>query len=212
MENSQEKNPNNGNPVNSTAIAEIEIKSKTAFVGGRRPDTEREKGARIRPYEEENWQDKLHYDPETKEVYIPVISFYNAFNEAKEKVFELNKISCDAGRFQFGFSEDKMLLGFPFDDIERIEKISIFAPVSGKHGGQGRKAPKIFPSIKDWGGKFSIQLFFEPDEIGCDPQKLFKEIIAYAGLRVGIGAMRIANGGMSGAFTAKVINWVVSEQ
>jgi len=77
----------------------------------------------------------------------------------------------------------------------------IFVPSNGVAGG-GKRVDKCFPRIDEW--KTSITFYILDDLI---TKSIFQETLNTAGLQVGIGRFRPANGGYYGRFTTKIVSW-----
>lgn len=78
----------------------------------------------------------------------------------------------------------------------------LFVPSDGTRGG-GKRVTRIFPTIDEW--------MCEMDVIVIDPkitEEVLKEHISEAGVFIGLGSMRVENGGVNGRFIVHAIKKV----
>jgi hypothetical protein len=86
-----------------------------------------------------------------------------------------------------------------------VEGVPLFVPSDGKRGGS-KRVYRIFPTVQDWSGHVEVNVFDE--KIGED---VFLSHIKTAGKFIGLGAMRVGNGGINGRFSVENFVWRVVE-
>lgn len=85
--------------------------------------------------------------------------------------------------------------------VDKVEQRGVFGSSSGKTG-QGGRVWKYFPTITNWGGDLSVQIY--------DPiitKEILMEHFDAAGKFIGVGTWRPHNGGEHGRFSVKLKSW-----
>lgn len=82
----------------------------------------------------------------------------------------------------------------------------LYVPSDGRRGGS-KRVWKWFPRIDKWEGEVTFYIF--DDMITED---VFRQVLAAAGLLVGIGRFRPENCGFYGRFSIKSLKWVDDEE
>ena len=92
---------------------------------------------------------------------------------------------------------DKMLLSDPSGKlitIEDVEPVTLFVPSDGKRG-SGRRVERIFPIIHEW--HTSIDIIVLDDKVSL---AVLQKHLEACGQFIGLGSMRVENGGINGRF------------
>lgn len=152
-------------------------------------------------HEERTWRERIHYLSDGT-VYIPGEQFKNCIAEVAKFLSETIK-----GRGKETWTKhfisgvrvlDPLLLPLKKDEIEPLAQ---YGSSKGKRG-FGAQVKKYFPLIKEWCG--TVEFLIVDDMITED---VFERYIREAGLLVGIGKQRPANGGDFGRFIVKSVKW-----
>ena len=97
---------------------------------------------------------------------------------------------------------DRMLLtdhsGKPIT-IDDVSPEELFVPADGKRG-SGKRVPRIFPIVREWATEVEITILDNKitDEV------LYRHLDA-CGKFIGLGSMRVENGGINGRFEAEIV-------
>lgn len=150
-------------------------------------------------YEKRTWREKLHYDPNTEEVFIPPMAFKNCLSEAAKF---LNKKIPGKGKstytkhFDSGvLVMDPMPLGMKKSEVKDEW---LFLPIPGNSGG---RVMKCFPLIDTgWTGTVDFHILDE-----TVTEEIFKEVLEEAGKFIGLGRFRPKNRGYYGRFEIKKV-------
>ncbi len=145
-------------------------------------------------YEERIWRDKAHFD-ETEGSIIPPQMFKSSISAAI-KYLNLKipgeRNSTFTKNFKGGvIFEDSINLNCKKDDLKGDW---IFVPGNGVSGG-GSRVNKKFPYVSSWEG--SINVLVLDAKITTE---VFEKVLSAAGLFIGLGFWRPANGGSNGRF------------
>jgi len=88
------------------------------------------------------------------------------------------------------------------DLVDEVEGRWVFGASNGMPG-SGTRVPKCFPTIAKWSGTVTY-LIFDTENINRD---IFERMLRRAGMFVGIGTFRPANGGDYGRYKVVKIKW-----
>lgn len=153
-------------------------------------------------YEIRTWRNRMHV---TKAglVEIPGSAFANCIKSAAKRL----KIQVPGkGRVEYTkyieagvMCPDGIILDVKAADVPE-EKL--FVPSDGRPGG-GSRVTKFFPRIDEWGGEIKFYIF---DDIVTE--SVFRQVLAAAGMTVGIGRFRPENRGFYGRFSVESVQWL----
>ena|ERR1700676_2361056 len=157
-------------------------------------------------YEERTWQERLHKD-EVGNVVLGPLMVKNLLRDAAKYLGEQipgKGKSTYTKHFKSGvmvFEQIPLtsLSGSPIK-ADNVEPLWLNVPSDGMTGGTKRVA-KAFPQVKEWQGTVDIHVL--DDVITKD---VLLRHLTEAGNFIGLGAMRVANGGISGRFKVTAIN------
>lgn len=152
-------------------------------------------------YEERTWRERAHADA-TGNIYLNPLSLKNCLRDAAKYLGESipgKGKSTYTKHFKSGVMvfEPVMLKDAAGITIKRdeIEPLLLNVPSDGQTGGT-KRVPKFFPQVKEgWQGTVEISVL--DDTITKD---VLLRHLTEAGNFIGLGAMRVANGGISGRF------------
>lgn len=184
------------------AIASISL--ITPYCQGRYHATAKKNKELAEDYERRTWQERLHYDSETKEVFIPALSLANSLKEAAKFIsvqIPGKGKSTYTKHFEAGVAVlDDIYTGRTIDEVKSKE---MFVPSDGRRGG-GSRVMKIFPLILP---PLSFQVTYEilDDVITSE---VFAYHLAQAGSLIGIGSFRVRNNGVFGRYKVEKIDWI----
>lgn len=157
-------------------------------------------------YEERTWRERLHTDAAGNVVLSP-LSIKNCLRDAAKYLSEPIQGKGKATytkHFKSGVMvfEQTVLKGSNGQPIkaELVEPLWLNVPSDGMTGGT-KRVPKAFPQVKDWTGTVDVSVL--DDLISKD---VLLRHLTEAGNFIGLGAMRVANGGISGRFKVVSIN------
>ena len=151
-------------------------------------------------YEERTWRERTHRNEQGHAVLSP-LSLKNCLRDAAKYLSESipgKGKSTFTKHFKSGIMVfDQILLkdakgqAIKADDIEPLW---LNVPSDGMTGGT-KRVPKAFPQVKEWQGVAEVSVL--DDVITKD---VLLRHLTEAGNFIGFGAMRVANGGISGRF------------
>ena len=179
---------------------EVELTSASPILYNKPIISKKEAGDAHEKFEDKTWKERLHFDPTTKEVYIPGRALSNTLVECarflSESVPGKGKATYTK-HFEAGISiPENIQLGI---DESAVSYLPMFVPSDGKKGGSSRVWKK-FPVITEWTGKARIIII---DPILIDRSEKVIEYLDKAGKFVGLLAMRPRKGGEYGRFLVK---------
>jgi hypothetical protein len=153
-------------------------------------------------YEKRTWRERLHYDKDTLECFIPPMMFKHCLTASAEYL-GLKIVGKRGATYTKHFKAgilvtDRMMLGIHRDDVEGIP---LFVPPNGRPGGSTR-VTKWFPDIASWKGTI---IYYVLDTIIT--QDVFREHLEQAGSFIGLGRFRPRVGGYYGRFEVLSIDW-----
>lgn len=153
-------------------------------------------------YEVRTWRERLHYIPETGQIFIPPMQFANSLKDAA-KYLQLQipgkGKSMYTKHFEAGIMViDPLLLDYYKDTVESETH---FVPADGKRGGSQR-VDRTFALMRKWEGE--VKFYILDDIITED---VFRQVLETSGNLIGIGRFRPRNCGYYGRFEVKKIEW-----
>lgn len=151
-------------------------------------------------WEQAYWKEKLHYDEETDEVFIPGVSFKLAL-ESTASYLSMKKKgnSTWTKHFRAGIiMEDDVWLG---QGRDQAKPVKLFLDSNGKRD-SGSRVFKIIPHMTKWSGE--VKLSIVDDEL---PPDIFAIHLIKAGHFNGVGQWRPQKGGMNGRWKVKSFDW-----
>jgi hypothetical protein len=183
-----------------TAICKL--KSTSPYSQGRFHQTEKLEKELHADYEIRTWREKLHYLPETGQIFIPPMSFANSLKEAAKYLniqIPGKGKSTFTKNFEAGIMVTEPLLINAYKDT--VESETIHVPSDGRRGGTTRVL-KTFPLIRKWEG--TVMFYILDDIITPD---VFTTVLEASGNLIGIGRFRPRNCGYYGRFEIIDIKW-----
>lgn len=166
-------------------------------------------GENARDYESRTWRNRLHVTQEG-EVFIPPMAFKNCLAEAA-KFLSISIPGKGKSTYTKHFESgilvvEPMVLPLKRDEVEHEV---LFVPSDGKRGG-GSRVEKVFPVIREWGGKLQILVFDETVFNAFDSTKktVLQHVLEQSGMFIGIGRFRPRNNGFYGRF--QVTNFAIN--
>lgn len=158
--------------------------------------------------EERLWRDKVHVNKEGQVVQQP-FAIKNALESAAKRLARpvpgMGK-STFSKLFRQGILCVDLVTIFKADGkpmkIDDVEPRRLFVPSDGRRG-SGKRVFRIFPAISNWTGQGTLTVF--DDKITED---ILKEHLAEAGRFIGLGSMRVENGGICGRFAVSEVSLV----
>lgn len=183
-------------------IYTVKLQSTTPLLYGKMyagevPKTDRESHA---DYEERTWMNRAHADANGNAVIQP-LAIKNCLRDAAKYLSEKipgKKMQTFTKHFKSGVMViDQMSLKSHEGKTIKVSDIPALwlnVPSDGMTGGT-KRVPKAFPQVSDWTG--TIQVHVLDETITKD---VLLRHLTQAGNFVGLGAMRVGNGGISGRF------------
>jgi len=153
-------------------------------------------------YEQRTWRNKCHFDPNTKQAYIPGTMVKKAVEIAASMKAERipgRGVSTYTKHFVSGIIvEGQIDLGVT---IDKCEGVRLYQNADGKRGGS-KRVMRHFPIFPKWSGQ--LTLYVVDSMLTRD---VVERHLVEAGILVGLGRWRPAVGGMNGRFDAKILKW-----
>ena len=180
-------------------IYKVKLQGTTPMLYGRQyavPKLQRESAGE---YEERTWKERMHTQDGI--VVLSPLSVKNCLRDAAKYLSESipgKGKSTYTKHFKSGvmvfeqapLSDSK---GYPIK-ADSVEPLWLNVPSDGMTGGT-KRVPKAFPQVKEWSATVEVSVL---DEIIS--KDVLERHLTQAGNFVGLGAMRVANGGISGRF------------
>lgn len=146
-------------------------------------------------YEKRTWRERAHYDPVTRECFIPCSSLKNCVAESakysNQQIPGKGK-STWTKHFEAGIMvTDNIPLGVTIDNVKEHQQ---HVPADGKRGGT-KRVMKSFPCFEKWSG--TVDYYIIDDLITLE---VFEHHIIQAGSLIGLGWFRPRNNGYWGRF------------
>lgn len=154
-------------------------------------------------YDRRTWRSKAHFDPQTREVYIPPMSLKFSIAEAARRL--AIKIP---GKRNATYTKNILSGLMIFDLVELGVKVdelaaeTIYANSDGRRG-SGSRVFRRFPMIPS-GWKGQVEIYVIDPEI---PEHVVERCLEEAGSLVGIGRFRPERGGFLGRFAVEKKSW-----
>ena len=152
-------------------------------------------------FDRRTWREHAHYDPQTREVYIPAMSVKFAVAEAARRLAIKKKGQQTYTKNMLSgiLVPANIPLGVKVDDLKEER---FFANLDGIRGGQkrGMRGYPIVPA--GWRATAEIMILDE-----AIPEEIVERCLAEAGNLIGIGRFRPEKGGFLGRFVVKSIKW-----
>lgn len=154
-------------------------------------------------YDRRTWRSKAHFDPATREVYIPPMALKLAIAEAARrlsiKIPGKRSATYTKNVLSGVIVTSEIRLGIGIDDLN--EEV-VYANADGVRG-SGKRVLRRFPMIPvGWQGTAEITVID-----GEIPEPVVERCLAEAGNLIGIGRFRPQNGGFLGRFEVRSISW-----
>jgi hypothetical protein len=183
----------------TTYVVKIEL--TTPMLQGRQYSVAKTQGESFADYENRTWRERLHTDEQTN-VVIPPLMIKNMLRDAAKYLSESvpgKGKSTFTKHFRSGVMVfEPSILKTPEGQTikaDSVEPLWLSVPSDGQTGGT-KRVPKAFPEIAK-GTTFTT-------EISVLDGKITREVLSRhltdAGNFIGLGAMRVANGGVTGRF------------
>jgi len=178
------------------------LKSTSPYSQGRYHETPKKDKELHSDYEVRTWREKLHYIPDSGQIFIPPMSFAVSIKEAAKY---LNLQIPGKGKstytknFDAGIMVTEPLLIDAFKDDVLSEQV--FVPADGRRGGTTR-VMKTFPLIRNWEG--TVTYYILDDIITED---VFRRVLEASGNLIGVGRFRPRNCGYYGRFEIVDMKW-----
>lgn len=157
-------------------------------------------------YEERTWSERLHKDDSGTVVLSP-LSLKNCLRDAAKYLSEGipgKGKSTYTKHFKAGVMvfEQSPLTDEKASPIkaDSVQPLWLNVPSDGMTGGT-KRVPKAFPQVSGWNATVDIHVL---DEVIT--KDVLLRHLTEAGNFIGLGAMRVANGGISGRFKVTSIN------
>jgi hypothetical protein len=184
----------------------VKLQGTTPMLFGRQYVVPKEQRESHAEYEERTWRERLHKD-EAGNVVLSPLSVKNCLRDAAKYLSEQipgKGKSTYTKHFKSGLMVFEQV---PVRDgknqpikAESVEPLWLNVPSDGMTGGT-KRVPKAFPQVKEWTGIVDIHVL---DEVIT--KDVLLRHLTEAGNFIGLGAMRVANGGISGRFKVISIN------
>ena len=178
------------------------LKSTSPYSQGKYHQTPEKPKEGKADYEERTWKEKIHYMPDTGQVFIPPMSFAISLKEAA-KYLNIQIPGKGKSTFTKNFDAGVMVTEPLLIDSykENILSEKVYVPSDGRRGGTTR-VMKTFPLIHKWEGK--VKYYILDDIITED---IFRQVLETSGNLIGIGRFRPRNCGYYGRFEIIKIDW-----
>lgn len=152
-------------------------------------------------YERESWQEKVHVT-DNGDCCLNAMAIKNCLETAAVRLSmkvpgERNKTFSKLFRSGILVLETPIMLNPATSKPYTIDDVNprmMFVPADGKRG-SAKRVNRIFPELTTW--KTNVSITVMDDKI---PDEIMLEHLQQAGLFIGLGAMRVENGGISGRF------------
>jgi hypothetical protein len=179
---------------------QVKLESNSAILFGRQYSVPKLQKESAHEYEQRTWSERLHRNTQGNVVLNP-LSLKNCLRDAAKYLGEPIPGKGKATytkHFRAGIMvvEDILLTdpkGRPII-ADSVEPLWLNVPSDGMTGGT-KRVPKAFPRVSEWQATAEIAVL--DDTI---TEKVLRHHLIEAGNFVGLGAMRVANGGISGRF------------
>lgn len=181
--------------------ANCRLKSASPIAFSRYYKAERKDRELSGDYEKRTWRERAHYDQNNHALIQPMM-FKNALIGAA-RYLSMQVPGKGKRTFLKHFMAGILVtepLVLPVTK-DTIDGTTMYVPSDGKVGGSSR-VEKTFPIVHEWSG--DVQFIILDEIIGLS---VFREHLEQAGRFVGIGSLRVGNGGLFGRFSVESIDW-----
>ena len=186
--------------MSTTYIAKLKSTTPVLFgrmYGADEPKKEREGHA---DYEERTWSARLHKNEKGQVIFQP-LQFKNCLRDAAKYLSESipgKGKSTFTKHFKSGIMVfDSMQLYTPTGRpilAADVPPLWLNVPSDGMTGGT-KRVPKAFPEVKEWAGTIEIHVLDK-----TITRDVLHRHLTEAGNFIGLGSMRVGNGGITGRF------------
>ena len=192
-----------------TSVATVTIKGLTPYSQSRQHDDSLLEGESKDDHDKRTWRSKLNVETRNgvDTVVIPAHGLHQAIAAAAK--YSKKKIPGQRNAtWTAKFTADITLLENPSLNIDpaTVPSVQISSNVNGIRG-SGSRVPRRFPVMTEWESTFDVYIL---DAIITED--VFREMLALAGMFIGIGRFRPENGGTNGRFTIKSLVWQDNRQ
>lgn len=185
----------------------VKLQGTTPMLFGRQYVVEKLQRESHADYEVRTWQERLHKN-DAGNVVISPLSIKNCLRDAAKYLSESIPGKAKhtytkhfkSGVMVYDESELKAT-GQPIK-AESVEPLWLSVPSDGTTGGT-KRVPKAFPQVKEWSATVDVHVL---DEVIT--KDVLERHLVQAGNFIGLGAMRVGNGGISGRFKVVSISEV----
>lgn len=178
---------------------EIEIQGISDLMYGKPIASKKQSNETHEQFEERTWQEKVHM--RNGHCFIPAFAVKNGLESAArwlsmsipgegKKTFTRRFAS---GSFVIDNVSLQQSNGQPVL-LEQVTPISLFVPSTGKRG-DSKRVFRTFPTVREWQGVMKVYLL----DGKISPEVLAAHCEAF-GKFIGLGSMRVENGGINGRF------------
>jgi hypothetical protein len=180
-----------------TLLQSLTPYGQSRFIGKIKPPTQASND-----FEQATWRERLHYDEETKEVYIPPMAFKNCLSEAAKylaiQVPGKGKTTYTK-HFEAGvLVSDPLPLGITRDEVSGTP---LLLNADGRRG-SGTRVQRTMPTIPSWKGEVTWHILDQTISL-----EVFYRVLKEAGSLIGIGFFRPRNNGFWGRFKLVKLSW-----
>ena len=153
-------------------------------------------------YEQRTWRERMHYIPETGQIFIPPMQFAVSLKEAC-KYLNIQIPGKGKSTYTKNFDAGVMVVDpLMLDEYkDTVTPERVYVPSDGRRGGTTR-VMKTFGIIHQWTGK--VKYYILDDIITED---VFKQVLEASGSLIGVGRFRPRNCGYYGRFEVTKIEW-----
>lgn len=182
--------------------AVCKLRSTSPYSQGRYHQTPEKPKEDKAEYDTRTWRERLHYLPDTGQVFIPPMSFANSIKEAAKYLniqIPGKGKSTFTKNFEAGIMVTEPLLIDAYKDS--VESETLHVPSDGRRGGTSRVL-RTFPLIRKWEGTVTYYIL---DDIITE--EVFTRVLKECGNLIGIGRFRPRNCGYYGRFEVVDVKW-----
>lgn len=176
-----------------TAI--VKLKSVSPYSQGRYHEAPKKDKELAGDYDIRTWRERLHYDHETGQIFIPPMQFAVSIKEAA-KYMNIQIPGKGKSTYTKNFEAGIMVTDPVYIDAykDTCEHETVHVPSDGRRGGTTRVL-KTFPLIRKWQGTVTYYIL---DEIITED--VFRRVLETCGSLIGVGRFRPRNCGYYGRF------------
>ena len=183
-----------------TAVASLEGVGCISF--SRRHDEPKLEGELDDAYEERTWREKLHYDSQTNEIFVPGIAVKFCLDQAAKQLGLKVPGKGNTGwanKFKSGvLCPDRMMLGV---EKNAVKSVSIYCHPQG-YRSPGKRVLRTFPLLETWQGTVTFMVL---DDLITE--EVFRLHLGKAGQFCGLGRFAPRVGGYHGRFDVAELLW-----